>query len=157
MSKKVCILTGLLSVVFWGMPWTGVRAEDAYQISEKPAAGDEYHVSVRVELAGKLTLPGGVATEPLRVSGQSRIDYDERLLEVTPAGVPARASRIYQDVQFARTIGARTQQETLRPAIRRLVLIRRPPGGYAFSPDGALTSGELDLIRTDVFVPALAR
>jgi hypothetical protein len=60
-------------------------------------------------------------------------------------------------VQFARTVGARTQQQTLRPAVRRLILVRQAPGGYAFSPDGPLTAGELDLVRTDVFVPALAR
>jgi hypothetical protein len=144
-------------VVLWLTPLTGARAEDPVPISEKPAAGDEYHVGVRVELAGKLTLPGGASAESLRLSGQSRIDYDEKLLEVTPAGVPSRTSRIYQDVQFTRTVGARTQQQTLRPAVQRLILIRQAPGGYAFSPGGPLTPGELDLIRTDVFVPALGR
>jgi hypothetical protein len=157
MLKSTRALTGLLSVVLWLAPSIGVRAEDPVQISEKPAVGDEYHISVRVELAGKLTLPQGAGAESLRVSGQSRIDYDEKLLEITPAGVPARTSRIYRDVQFARSIAARTQEQSLRPAVRRLVMMRQAPGGSAFSPDGPLTAGELDLIRTDVFVPALAR
>jgi len=157
MSKNAPALRGLVAVVILLVPLTGVRAEDPVQISEKPAPGDQYHVSVRVELAGKLTLPGSATAEPLHISGQSRIDYDEKLLEVAPAGALARTSRIYQDLQFDRTVGTRTQQQTLRPAVRRMVLIRNTPGRYTFSPDGPLTAGELDLIRTDVFVPALAR
>ena len=43
------------------------------------------------------------------------------------------------------------------PAVRRLVLLREGRDRKApFSPDGPLTWGEIDLIRTDVFVPALA-
>jgi hypothetical protein len=156
MAKNAPAFTSL-SVVIWLATAIGVQAEDPVLVAERPAVGEEYHVSVRVELAGKLTLPGSATAESLHVSGQSRIDYDERLLEVTAAGVPARASRIYQDVQFGRTIGARTQQQSLRPAVRRLVLVRNTPGRYTFSPDGPLTAGELDVIRTDVFVPALAR
>jgi hypothetical protein len=156
MSQVARVVTAVVSLGIWLATVTGVRAQDSVLLADKPAVGDEYHVSVRVELAGKLTLQGSNVAEPLRVSGQSRIDYDERVLELTSTGAPARMSRIYQDVHFERAVGARPQQQTLRPAVRRMVLVRNALGRYTFSPDGPLTAGELDLLRTDVLVPALA-
>ena len=61
-----------------------------------------------------------------------------------------------QRVDFRRTVGDRPQESSLRPAVRRLVLLREARDKKApFSPDGPLTWGEIDLIRTDTFVPAL--
>ena len=44
----------------------------------------------------------------------------------------------------------------MRPAVRRLVVMRENGTKAPFSPDGPLTWGEIDLVRTDVFTPALA-
>jgi hypothetical protein len=59
-------------------------------------------------------------------------------------------------MDFQRTVAGRPQQSSLRPEVRRLVLLRHENTEVPFSPDGPLTWGEIDMVRTDVFTPALA-
>ncbi|HEY8504814.1 MAG TPA: hypothetical protein VIL46_09545, partial [Gemmataceae bacterium] len=90
------------------------------------------------------------------LTGESGIEYDERILPPNPADGAERALRIYRRIDFRRTLGGQDQESTLRPEVRRLVILRRDRVEVPFSPDGPLTWGEIDLVRTDVFVPALA-
>jgi hypothetical protein len=64
--------------------------------------------------------------------------------------------RVCRRLDFHRTLAGQPQQLALRPAVRRLVILRRGPTEVPFSPDGPLTWGEIDAVRTDVFAPALA-
>jgi hypothetical protein len=110
-----------------------------------------------VELSGTLRpeLEKGKASKPLPLKGDSTIEYDERVLVVDSNGAVQKTARIYRRIDFQRTIGGREQQQTIRPAVRRLVLLRKDNAEVPFSPDGPLTWGEIDLVRTDVFTPAL--
>ena len=133
-------------------------AEEPVKLDESFRAGRVYRVSTRVDLSGTLTPPaekGKPAPKPLTVKGDSAIDYDERLLTVEKGEV-RKTIRLYGRMDFERTLGDRPQQSTLRPAVRRLVVMRQNGAKAPFSPDGPLTWGEIDLVRTDVFTPALA-
>jgi hypothetical protein len=133
-------------------------AEDAVQLHEAFTPGHQYHVSVRVDLTGSLTPPTAqdkTATKPVSFVGDSAIEYDERVLTADKDGVVQKTVRICQRTDFHRTLGGQEQQSALRPAVRRMVVLRRDNVGVPFSPDGPLTWGEIDLIRTDVFAPAL--
>src|SRR5262249_33415342 len=44
----------------------------------------------------------------------------------------------------------------LRPEVRKIVVLRAGRAKNSFSPDGPLTWGEIDLLRTDLFTPTLA-
>jgi hypothetical protein len=137
---------------------TRLAAEEPVRLQEQFAAGYQYHVSTRVELSGSLSLaaekekptPG-----PLAVVGDSALDYDERVLAVNPDGQVQKTVRIYCRIELQRKVGDRRQQTTVRPAVRRLVVLRRDNVGVPFSPDGALTWAEIDFVHTDVFTPAL--
>src|SRR5260370_935257 len=59
-------------------------------------------------------------------------------------------------MDFEKTLADRPAEGSLRPAGRRLVVMRQSGTKAPFSPDGPLTWGEIDLVRTDVFTPALA-
>ncbi len=63
--------------------------------------------------------------------------------------------RVYRKVDFQRTVGDAAQEATLRPEVRRLIILRLNQVEVPFSPDGPLMWGEIDLVRTDVFTPAL--
>jgi hypothetical protein len=63
--------------------------------------------------------------------------------------------RAYRDVEFARTVGGAKQDAGIRPSVRRMIVIKAGARKAPFSPDGPLTWGEIDLVRTDVFNPAL--
>jgi hypothetical protein len=93
---------------------------------------------------------------PLAVRGDSAIEYDERVLAVSADGQVQKTARICRRTDFRRTVAGQKQETSLRPAVRRLILLRRGHTEVPFSPDGPLTWGEIDLIRTDVFTPALA-
>jgi hypothetical protein len=83
------------------------------------------------------------------------VEYDERILDVGSDGQVRKTLRLCRRTDFRRTVGDRPQENALRPEVRRLVLLRHQNKEVPFSPDGPLTWGEIDLIRTDVFTPAL--
>jgi hypothetical protein len=108
-----------------------------------------------------LTLPaekGKPAPKPLAVSGESAIDYDERVLTVERGGLGpvGKTVRLIRRIDFDRQMGGLPQKTTLRPAVRRVVMVRLNNTEVPFSPDGPLTWGEIDVLRTDVFTPALS-
>ena len=145
-------------------------AEEPIQLRERFPVGYEYHVSTRVELSGTLILApppsppgtgadkggGKPASKPLSVRGSSAIEYDERILDVGADGKVRKTIRLCRRTDFRRTVADRPQENSLRPQVRRLVLLRNQNKEVPFSPDGPLTWGEIDLIRTDVFTPELA-
>ncbi len=133
-------------------------AQEPVRLREPLPAGAQYHVSSRVELTGTLTPTGEAgkpAPKPVKLAGASAIEYDERVLAES-GGQVQKALRVYRRIDFQRQVGGEEQKNTVRPAVRRLVLLRKGTAEVPFSPDGPLTWGELDLVRTDVFTPALA-
>jgi hypothetical protein len=138
---------------------TRLTADEPILLRERFPVGYQYHVHTRVDLTGTLTPPaekGKPAPKPLAVKGEGAIEYDERVLAVGPEGQVQKTMRICRRTDIKRAVGDQPQEATLRPAVRRLVLLRNGSTEVPFSPDGPMTWGELDLIRTDVFTPALA-
>jgi hypothetical protein len=133
-----------------------VRAQDGSFLRETFAEGDRWHVIARTRLEGELQVAqeSGPA-KTIKIQGESKIAYDERVLEAV-AGQVQRSLRIYRAIDFQRTIADRPQENTLRPGVRRIVLLRSGSAKVPFSPDGPLLWAEIDLIRTDLFTPALA-
>ncbi len=133
-------------------------ADDPISMAESFRDGRTYRISTRVDLSGVLTPPadkGQPAPKPVSVKGDSAIDYDERLLTLDNGEV-RKTIRLYNRMDFHKTLADRPAEGTLRPAVRRLVVMREKGTKAPFSPDGPLTWGEIDLVRTDVFTPALA-
>jgi hypothetical protein len=134
-----------------------VPAQEAVLLRENFAPGYTYHVSSRVELSGTLTLPPekDKAAQTLTVTGTSAIDYDELVLGRDKDGQVQKTLRVYRQSDVQRKVGDQPQQTGIRPEVRRQVLLRHKQNEVPFSPDGPLTWGEIDLVRTDVFTPAL--
>ncbi|HVS37656.1 MAG TPA: hypothetical protein VMS17_18990 [Gemmataceae bacterium] len=134
-----------------------VRADDPVTMTEAIREGRIYRISTRVDLAGTLTPPadkGQPTPKPVSIKGDSAIDYDERLLTVKNGEVH-KTIRLYSRIDFNKTLADRPSEGTLRPAVRRLVVMREKGTKAPFSPDGPLTWSEIDLVRTDIFTPAL--
>jgi hypothetical protein len=153
-SSASRILIGLVAVYLVGGP---APAEETVQLKELFPTDYQYHVSSRVTLAGQLTLPPPEKDRKpvtLPVKGSSAIEYDERVLEAKDNAV-ARTIRVYRQMEFDRKVGDQAQTNSLRPEVRRLVLLREKNFKGPFCPQGPLTPNEIDLIRTDVFTPVL--
>jgi hypothetical protein len=144
-----------LVALFLAAPLVG--AEEAVRLSESFPVGARYHVKTRVELAGSLTPPAakGKRPEAVRVAGYSAIEYEERVAAVSEKGEVTKTVRSCERFDFRRTLAGQKQEIALRSQVKRLVVLRKGQTEVPFSPDGPLTWGELDVVRTDVFVPAL--
>jgi hypothetical protein len=129
---------------------------DEFRLEEAFAAGHTYRTNVQVKIAGNLVLPTekGKQAQSATLAGASRLTFDERVLEPAEAS-SLRTIRTYREVQFKRTLGTQTQDAGIRPSVRRMVVIRKGEQRAPFSPDGPLTWGEIDVVRTDVFTPTL--
>ena len=140
--------------VVWLLP--AVRAEEAVTLAERFAVGDRHRVRIRVDLSGSMTAPAakGKAAKKLEIEGASALDYEEAVLAVDDGKV-SKTVRSYEKLDFRRTLAGQAQQLALRPGVRRLVILRKGHTEVPFSPDGPLTWGEMDVVRTDVFVPGL--
>ena len=154
------IRTNLSSVTALLFFWlaTPAPAQEPVRLAESLPPGTQYAVSCRVDVAGTLTLPlekDQTVPKTLNVTGTSIIDYHERVLTVTPQQHVKTTVRMYRKLDFQRKVGDQTQSSSLRQAVRRLVILRQNQVEVPFSPDGPLTWNEMDLVRTDVFTPAL--
>jgi hypothetical protein len=137
-----------------------VAGAEPILMKETFAVAGQYHVAIREEATGELRLPaegGKPAPPPLKILGRGAQDYDERILDAGTADNPApRTLRVYRKVELERMVDDQMQESTLRPAVRRLVILRNGHREVPFSPDGPMTWGEVHLISKDVFTPALA-
>ncbi len=135
------------------------QPEESVRLHESLAPGATYRVNSRVDLSGDLLLPAAAVKDnkpkAMTVRGESVVEYDERILSRDPAGQITKTLRAYQRLDFQRNVGDQLQKSALRPEVRRLVLLRLKNAEVPFSPDGPLTWGEIDMVRTDVFTPAL--
>src|SRR5262245_34828696 len=81
--RRVMRTTNIVLITFaWAVSARHVHADDPVRLREAFAPGYQYHVSSRVELTGKLTLPAdkGKPPQTLEIAGKSAVDYDERIL-----------------------------------------------------------------------------
>src|SRR5205823_323975 len=150
---------GLTVLAGWAAGATQAAAEEPVRLEERFAVGTQYHVSTRVDLSGTLTEPaekGKPAPSPVTLRGDGVIEYDERVLSIGKDGAVTKTARLCRRTEIRRTLADQPQESFLRKEVRRLILLRHNNTEVPFSPDGPLTWGEIDLIGTDVFTPALA-
>jgi hypothetical protein len=138
------------------MMLTGL-ASNAYsqpiRLTESFAKDAQYHVRCEVEITGTLSVQG--KAKPLNVVGKSSIQYDERILQISANHRVERTVRYYRQLAFERKVGDEEQRNKLRPEAHRLVILRHNHIEVPFCPTTPLTWGEIELVRTDVFAPAL--
>jgi hypothetical protein len=157
--RLVCRLSTLAVVAIPCIAWPA-RGEDPILLREAFADRYTYRVSCSTDFSGALQLPSGnlkdSKTKALKVAGASSIEYDERVLEASSGGQVGKTLRLYRRIDFQRKVENETQKSTIRPEVRRMVVLHQNQLKAAFSLEGPLTWEELDLIRTDVFTPELA-
>ena len=132
-------------------------AQDTVRLAESFAPGHQYRVRCRVTIEGSLKLPPekGKPGETLKIAGKSVVEYHERVLSANQGKVDKTVRKVHQ-LDFARQVGDVDQESKLRSAVNLLVILRHQHLEVPFSPHGPLLWSEIDLIRTDVFTPALA-
>ncbi len=132
-----------------------------FLLEERFQPGQSWRVRSRSEISGTLHLPAeGGKTRSILLTGEGALDYEEVILALTAADkgpvAVERSLRQYRRADLKRRMGDQDQASGLRPAVKRVVLVRQGSQEVPFSPDGPLTVGEIELVRTDLFTPALS-
>ena len=133
-------------------------AQTAVRMRENFPVDYSYQVSSRAELNGSLSLPANMQKDKgpktLALSGSTTVEYAERVLEADADGV-RKTVRVYSRMDYRRKVGEQVQESQLRPEVRRMVMLHAGNAEAPFSPDGPLLFSEIDMVRTEVFTPAL--
>jgi hypothetical protein len=148
--RAVAILTACCFVL-------GYTSAQSYSLVETFDTKTAYRVELRASIAGMVTLAaGGDKTARLvAMTGKSQIVYDERPLPDEDA-TTKKTVRAYREVEFTRKFGDTEQKASIREPVRRMVVLRSEQGKKApFSPEGALTYSEIDVVKNDLFSPTL--
>lgn len=146
-----------ISLAAWCLLASNSLAQEPVRLIETFPPDYQYRVSCRVHIEGSLKLPPAKdqAAQTLKVTGKSVIEYHERVLTVTQGKVDKTVRKVHQ-MDFTRKVGDQDQENKLRADVSLLVMQRLQNLEVPFSPLGPLLWSEIDLVRTDVFTPALA-
>jgi len=143
----------LLLLASLGVP----AAAQEVTLAEPYKPGHTTKVEIQVKVTGKLALPSTEKGKPgqlVTIAGTSKLTYEERVLQPDDTNL-LKTVRAYREVEFERTVGGAKQDASIRPSVRRMIVIKAGERKAPFSPDGPLTWGEIDVVRTDVFNPSL--
>jgi hypothetical protein len=151
-------IASLILVLVAAVAPVSAQPADPVRLTEHFGKDVQYHVNCQVEISGTLAVPPQgkeTASKALKVVGSSSIKYDERILQLAVDRKVERTVRYYRQLEFERKVGEEQQYSKLRPEAQRLVILRHNQYEVPFCPHGPLTIGEMELVRTDVFTPAL--
>lgn len=139
---------------------TEARGQQKIGLREKYQEGELYIVEAVTEQTGVLDMVPDPRQPnlPKRLSknGKARSQYLEKVLAIDPDQLANKTIRKYLVLEAEQKIGTDSTQARLRPQLQHVVLDRKGSQAVTFSPDGSMLIGELEQVRTDVFLPRLA-
>lgn len=145
-ESRVPIVHSLLTL--FALSSHGLAADGTHDLRPRPADGQMARVEVQLDVGGDVKLADEGKTRTLKMSVSAQLVYDEKWLPVR-AGLKnagLRGVRYYRRAKAAIKIDAGGIEPRLRDA-RRLIVADEANGQVAlFSPTGALTRDELDLV-----------
>jgi hypothetical protein len=115
-------------------------------LAEAVAEGDCFRVKIDTRFAGEMRLQKASGAVTLKQQMTATHAFVERVLTVGKDGSVQKTARLYEAARASFAVGDDKFDKTLRPE-RRLVVAQRPEGQpTVYSPAGALTRSELELV-----------
>ena len=140
-------------------PRTTLFGQQKITLREKYQEGELYLVEASTEQKGDLDVVPDARQPnlPKRLSktGKAKSQYLEKVLTVDVDQLANKTIRKYLVLEAEQKIGNDSTQAKLRPQLQHVLLDRKGSQAVTFSPDGPMLIGELEQIRTDVFLPRL--
>jgi hypothetical protein len=114
-------------------------------LAEAIKPGDCFRYGIDMSLSGEMRFGKDGRTAKVALSAKARHDFAERVLAAGGAAV-TRTARVYEKATVTIERGRDKATTTLRPE-RKLMVAQRPKDELlVYSPAGALTRGELELV-----------
>ena len=157
-SGRYCTLCLALLCSFV-IPKLTAFGQQKVTLREKYQEGELYVVEANTAQSGVLdTVPDARQPNlPKRLSrtGKAKSQYLEKVLSVDVDQLANKTIRKYLILEAEQKIDNVSTQAKLRPQLQFVVLDRKGSQAVTFSPDGPMLLGELEQVRTDVFLPRL--
>jgi hypothetical protein len=135
------------------------NAQQKITLRETHKVGETWRVDASTEQNGSLDTVADPKQpqlpKRLAKTGKARSQYAERILQVDEQQLGAKTLRQYTLLDAEQRIGDETTRARLRNQVQHVVLDRQSNQAVTFSPDGPLQLGELEQVRTDIFLPRL--
>jgi hypothetical protein len=123
----------------------GPALAQTYPLTETPQAGECAQVHLEMNLTGELRVVKGDQPRALKLTAVAIHDFAERLLAVSPTGVPQKAARVYETARAIIQAGDGRSERGLRPECALIVAQRPKDQLLTYCPKGALTREEVEL------------
>lgn len=141
MRKTVATLSSLAT---WAFALAPACWAQSYNLVESPMAGDCVRVKLSMTLDGELKVTRDGKATPLKMSATASHDFTEKALE--SKSTTRRTARFYSDAKSAFTVDADKSDRTLSDSRRLIVAQRSSEPLTCYSPAGALSREELELV-----------
>ena len=139
------LVTGAAVLLYGGL---ALRAADAVKLAEPETDQRAFKVSVAMEVTGKLETPREDRLQQTPLEGTATLTYEERRLPGGGRDAEAyRSVRVYEKAQTDIKTGDFQTVRSLRPSRKLIVTEGTREGLRQFSPAGALTYEELELLQ----------
>lgn len=128
-------------------------------LREQITPGQRFRIQAKSDLSGSMVGRPEKPSDPvqkIRIQGDSLFDFEETILALDNSQKVVRTLRDYRKATMKRVLNQVQEEISLRPELKRLVLVRNKSREIAFSPDEPLHWSEVDLLQTEVFPCSLA-
>src|SRR5262249_4475286 len=117
-----------------------------YSLAEAPQPGDCFRIQLQMKLTGEMRINRDDKSIPVKLIAAATHEFPERILIVGKNGLPQKSARIYQSAKAEITAGDDRSERTLRRDRKLIVAQWHKDQFICYSPAGALTSEEFDLV-----------
>ena len=126
----------------------GAQAAPAqtYPLTETVKAGDCFRIRLEMSLTGEIKVNRDGKPESLPLTARATHEFPERVLAVGDRGLPEKTARVYEAATAAITVAKDADNKSLRKERQLIVAQRTKDQPLTYSPSGALTREELELV-----------
>jgi hypothetical protein len=126
----------------------GAQAAPAqtYPLTETVKAGDCFRVRLEMSLTGEIKVNRDGKSDSLPLTARAAHEFPERVLAVGDRGLPEKTARAYETATAAITVAKDADNKSLRKERQLIVAQRTKDQALTYSPGGALTREELELV-----------
>jgi hypothetical protein len=116
-----------------------------YSLAETVQTGDCFRIRIDMVLAGEMQIKRSGGNATIKMEATAAHDFPERVLAVTPKGVPEKVARVYKEARTTTTIDRNRGERSLRADRTLIVAQRHEDHPLVYCPNGTLTRDELAL------------
>src|SRR5262245_44902214 len=145
-------------VAIWGVALLLAAAPTtrAQALGETAQPGDCFRYTIQMKLQGEMRAARDGKFVTAALSATAGHTFSERVLAAGKAGLAEKVARVYDSASAVIRAGQDRSERTLRPVRRLIVAQRYRDQKLVYSPQGALTRGELELVAEHLDTLVLA-